>query len=110
MNLPASRYVWMYSRGLSLLEPLRLRRIQKEMAYAARHGHIYHLWFHPEDIGINSERSIAFLRSLFEHFARVRQLGEMESLTMREAAQRVAAEFAGTGECAAAPLASGGAE
>src|SRR5579872_925306 len=92
VNLPASRYLWMYSRFLSPLEPLRLRRIENEMSNAARQGRLYHLWFHPEDIGVNLGRSLAFLRRVFECFARIREKGEIESLNMREAAQRFTEE------------------
>ncbi len=85
-NVPSSRLIWFCSPLLRPLDPLRLRRFRQEMMYAARHGRVYHLWLHPEDIGGRTDRSLDFLRRVFDIFAKARQEGQMESLNMRETA------------------------
>jgi hypothetical protein len=84
MNVPSSHYLRMYSRPLSLLEPLKINRISREMAQAAKRGRMYHLWFHPEDVGENIDSNLALLRKLFDEFARLRDGEQMQSLNMRE--------------------------
>ena len=84
MELPSSRYLRMNPRWLGPLEPLRMRRLRYEMQHAARHGRVYHLWFHPEDIGADADRNYSFLEKVFEGFADLREEGAMESLNMQE--------------------------
>lgn len=88
VNVPSSRYLWMGSRWLRLLEPIRMRRMREEMSYAARHGRIYHLWFHPEDVGLDMERNLSFVRRVLDLFAGMREKGAIESLNMNEFVQR----------------------
>lgn len=107
VNLPSSRYLWCSSPALRAVEPLRLRRIRNEMMCAARHGRIYHLWMHPEDLGVRTDRFLAFLRRIFEIFAAARRRGEMESLNMRETVERVEALRAVNNSYADCPPVSG---
>ena len=108
MNLPSSRYLSMGRRWLSPLEPLRIRRIRGEMTYAARHGRVYHLWLHPEDVGPGLERNILFLKKVFDDFAGLRMRGEIESLNMKEFYHRVSTEEEANGSSAVCPSVSGG--
>jgi len=94
MNLPSSRYLRMYSNPLRGLEPLRLARIRNEMAHAARHRRIYHLYLHPEGLGSHFEKNMSFLRKILDHFALARDRNEMESLNMRETFQKYGARTA----------------
>jgi hypothetical protein len=61
-----------------------MRRLRYEMQHAARHGRVYHLWFHPEDVGADTDRNYSFLEKVFEGFADLREEGAMESLNMQE--------------------------
>jgi len=108
MNLPSSRYLSMGRRWLGPLEPLRIRRIQQEMTYAARHGRVYHLWLHPEDVGPDLERNVLFLKKVLDGFAGMRDRGEIESLNMKEFYHRISVNQEPKGSRAACPSASGG--
>ena len=52
----------------------------------AMRGEIFHLWWHPEDFGRNSERNLQFLRRVLAGFESLRREFGMLSLSMREAA------------------------
>lgn len=87
LDVRASRYLRPCRRSLAALEPLRLRRICNELNFAARHGRLYHLWFHPEDFGIETDRNLDFLRRILDHFDALRSQGVMQSANMGEIAQ-----------------------
>lgn len=84
ISIPASRMLRPYMRRLRLLEPLRLRRIKREMLYAAKHHELYHLWWHPHNFGANIEENLAFLEEVLEYYEQCHQQFGMQSLTMKE--------------------------
>ncbi len=83
-DVTASRFLRPYSKALSFLEPLKIKRIKKDMLYAARHGEIYHLWWHPHNFGLFKEECINQLIEICQWFDSMRTTYEMESLFMRE--------------------------
>lgn len=87
VNLPSSRFLRPYTPALRALEPLRLRRICSDLTYAARHGLVYHLWWHPHNFGVQTERNMRVLRRVLEHFAELRERHGIESLSMAEVAR-----------------------
>ncbi|MDR2119196.1 MAG: polysaccharide deacetylase family protein [Tannerellaceae bacterium] len=82
--LPASRFLRPYSTSLSFLEGLRLRRIKKDMTYAANRGEIFHLWWHPHNFGNNTEENFAVLVKILEHYACLNKKYGFTSATMNE--------------------------
>lgn len=86
-DVRASFFVRPYAPRLRGLEPLRLRRITRSLAAAARGGEILHLWWHPHNFGVNLEANLAFLREILVAFDRHRQSEGMLSLTMIGAAE-----------------------
>lgn len=86
VNIRASRFVRPYNRLFALFEPLRLRRIRKEMEHAARHGEVYHLWWHPHNMGADIDKNMAFVENIFATFAQCREQYGMRSMTMHELA------------------------
>jgi len=88
LNIPSSRYLRPYSSRLRMFEPLRLRRIRRGLTTAAQTGQLYHLWWHPHDFGLNMASNFAILRRILDHYRSLRELYGMESLNMREAADR----------------------
>ena len=84
LNVCASRMLRPYSHKLSFLERLRLRRIRKEMVYAAQNGEMYHLWWHPHNFGANMEENFKFLESILETYAMCKEKYGMMSCTMAE--------------------------
>lgn len=95
-GMPASRYLRPYSRARRWIEPLRARRIRKAMTYAAQRGRVFHLWTHPEDLGLDNEENLAFLRGVLEHYARLARDYGMRSANLGELAGELQGE-----QCAA---------
>jgi hypothetical protein len=89
VDLRASRFLRPYTPHLSWLEPLKIRRVTKSMSYAAAHGEVFHLWWHPHNFGLHTEENIAALERILAHFAVLRSEGRMQSLSMTEAAHYV---------------------
>lgn len=84
LNIPASRMLRPYIKKLSILEPLRLRRIRKEMIHAAKNHELYHLWWHPHNFGANMEKNLAFLEEILKCYQTCHEQYGMQSLTMKE--------------------------
>jgi peptidoglycan/xylan/chitin deacetylase (PgdA/CDA1 family) len=84
LNVCASRMLRPYSPRLSFLEGLRLRRIKKEMIYAAKKGEMYHLWWHPHNFGTNMEENLRFLEGILQTYKECKERYGMQSCTMTE--------------------------
>ncbi|MBI2678091.1 MAG: polysaccharide deacetylase family protein [Candidatus Koribacter versatilis] len=98
-DVPASRFLRPYAPRLGFLEPLRMRRIEREMTQAAERGLVYHLWWHPHNFGANTAENIAALERLLGHFGKLRREHGIESRTMAEVAGQ-AAVFSATSSSA----------
>ena len=85
-NVRASHYLRPYSRSLRIFEPFKLSRICSAMRYAAKNGHVYHLWMHPEDFGAYTRENIGTLRRVAECFVELRDKFGMASYNMEEQA------------------------
>lgn len=72
-NISGSCFFRFYSRHLAWLEPLKLSRIKSSMTYAARHGLVYHLWWHPHNFGVNTEKNIGQLEDICRYFHDLKQ-------------------------------------
>ena len=88
-NITASRFLRPFSIKLSFLESLRLRRIKREMLHAAKHGLVYHLWWHPHNFGVRQEENLAFLKEIFEYFLFLQKTYDFDSLTMSELSEKL---------------------
>lgn len=71
---------------LEFLEGLKVRRIKREMRYAAKHGLIYHLWWHPHNMGLRTRENLAQLEEIFLYYTKLKETYNMQSLNMGEAA------------------------
>ena len=87
-NLTGSRMYKPIFRPLEFLEGLKLRRIKKQMLHAAKNGLTFHLWWHPHNIGVRTREHLQQLEEIFRYYAQLRETYGMESLNMREAAQK----------------------
>lgn len=103
-DVPASRFLRPYSPRLSFLEPLRMRRIEREMTQAAKRGLVYHLWWHPHNFGAHTAENIAALERLLRHFEGLRRDHGMQSQTMAEVAGQAAALSATSSRSDARPV------
>ena len=73
-------------RPLEFLEAMKLRRIKQEMRHAAKHGLVYHLWWHPHNMGKRTQENLAQLEEIFQYYAELKEKYGMRSLNMGEAA------------------------
>ncbi|MBC6988307.1 polysaccharide deacetylase family protein [Hymenobacter sp. BT491] len=88
-NIPASRFLRPWSGRMKVLEGLRLKRILSGMEHAARHGLVFHLWWHPHNFGANLPENMAVLQRIAEHYQHLQTAYGMESLSMRDIADRL---------------------
>jgi peptidoglycan/xylan/chitin deacetylase (PgdA/CDA1 family) len=102
VDVRASRFLRPAPRALRPFEPLRLHRIVAGLSRAARHGMIYHLWWHPHNFGGDPEYSLKFLERALEHFRDLAQTHGMRSCSMLEIAREwTASKQAAAGTSAA---------
>lgn len=80
----ASRWLRPYKESEAKFDRLKIRRIKNQMTYAAKKGKIFHLWFHPHDIGINQEINFQMLEEILKHFEELRQKYQMKACHMTE--------------------------
>lgn len=88
-NIPSSRFLRPYHPKLRLLEPLRLNRITSGLTYAAKHGQIYHLWWHPHNFGVHLPENLSFLEKILQHYQNLHNIYGMKSMSMEEAADHL---------------------
>ncbi len=87
INIPASRFLRPWNKTLSLFEWLRIRRIKNAMTHTAKHGEIFHLWWHPHNFGINQEENFKNLEALLSHFKSLQEKYGMQSASMSDIAE-----------------------
>jgi peptidoglycan/xylan/chitin deacetylase (PgdA/CDA1 family) len=83
-NIPASAFMRPYHRKLHLLERLRIRRIKEAMTYAAKNKEVYHLWWHPHNLGKHVFRNFKALEEIFEHYDELHKTYGFKSKNMQE--------------------------
>ncbi len=92
-NIPSSRFLRPYSPKLSILEPIRLKRILNGMTYAAKNKKVYHLWWHPHNFGVHQEENFKILNKILNHYDVLKSKYGFESLTMGEVSNQLANEI-----------------
>jgi hypothetical protein len=93
VNVSASRFLRPYSSKLSFLDGLRLHRIKGEMGKAAKQHRLYHLWWHPHNIGINTEQNLAFLERILQYYKILNEKFNFQSFSMHEFAEQLLNEI-----------------
>ena len=84
INVPASRFLRPFNPRFRILDPLKFKRITKSLQYAASHGLIYHLWWHPHNFGRYMNENFKFLENILKVYQGLYQKQEMESLNLYE--------------------------
>ncbi|MCR4286022.1 MAG: polysaccharide deacetylase family protein [Candidatus Kaiserbacteria bacterium] len=84
LNIPASRFLRPWSKTLSFLEPLRMRRIKNAMTHGAKHGEVFHLWWHPHNFGIDQEENFNNLTEILKHYKTLEEKYGMQSTSMSD--------------------------
>lgn len=88
-NFRGSRFLRPYSRTLRFLETFKLRRVKGQMRKAAKKGRIFHLWWHPHNIGINTDRNLQNIENLLKYYDFLRKKYGMESKNMLELSNEI---------------------
>lgn len=91
-NVRSSRFFRPYSRLLHRFESLRLRRIKGQMRYAAMHGKVFHLWWHPHNFGKDLKENLKNLNEVLKYFQKLNRVYGFQSMTMAEAGNAVVGE------------------
>ncbi len=86
VNLVGSRMYKPIFTPLRFLEGLKLARIKAQMKHAAKKGLIFHLWWHPHNIGIRTQEHLKQLEEIFSYYDQLKARYGMESKNMEEAA------------------------
>lgn len=87
VNIVGSR---MYKpKFIGLLEPLKMRRIKKQMLYAAKNDLCFHLWWHPHNVGAETDYHLRQLEEIFSYYDELRKTYGMRSLNMGEVTAEV---------------------
>lgn len=78
--------------ALMFLEGQKMRRIKTRMRCAAKNDLVFHLWWHPHNIGVMTDQYLAQLEEIFQYYHQLKEKYGMESLNMGEAARRMEEE------------------
>ncbi len=89
ISIPASRLLRPHRPKELFLNRLKVKRIVQEMNNAARHGEVYHLWWHPHNFGHYPDQCLEELQVILTHYSQLNKTYGWESLSMGELADRV---------------------
>jgi len=84
MNIPASQFLRPYNPKFKMFDSLKLGRIKQGIKFAAKHGLIYHLWWHPHNFGRYMDENFKFLEQVLEYYHQLNREGKIESQNMLE--------------------------
>lgn len=82
VNIAASCF-FRHACRYRFLDRLKLRRIKKQMKYAATHHKVFHLWWHPHNFGLNAEENLAQIKELLDYYKLLKEKYGFESVNMK---------------------------
>lgn len=88
-NFRGSRFLRPYNNSLRFLESMKIRRVKGQMKKAAKKGRIFHLWWHPHNVGVNTERNFQNIKEIFDYYDMLKEKYGMESKNMIELAEEI---------------------
>jgi len=84
INIPASRFLRPYKPKLKMFDGLKLSRIKRGIKFAADHGLIYQLWWHPHNFGKYMDENFHFLEQVLKFYQQLNRKEKIESLNLME--------------------------
>jgi peptidoglycan/xylan/chitin deacetylase (PgdA/CDA1 family) len=84
INVPASRFLRPYNPKFKMFDGLKLNRIKQGIKFAAKHGFIYHLWWHPHNFGKFMDENFDFLEQILKFYRQLNLEEKIESQNMLE--------------------------
>ena len=94
-DVPASAFLRPFDPARKHLEPLRLARLRSGLRHAAKHGRIFHLWWHPHNFSQHQSENFVVLEQVLDEFDRLSASEGMLSLAMADVEATVAASAPG---------------
>lgn len=92
VNVQASCFFRQYNPKLKVLEPLKMNCIKRQMRYAAKKGKVFHLWWHPHNIGKYTNINLKQLEEIFKCYKALEEKYSFKSQSMCEYAEEVLSE------------------
>lgn len=86
LNIPASLFL-RFRKKNDFIHKLQIRRVKKEMRKSAKRGLVFHLWFHPHNLGLDVDNGINGLRQIFDFYSKMNEKHSYKSVNMRELKQ-----------------------
>ena len=92
VSIIGSRFLHANAVRSPFLRKLHLDRIKAEMTKAAQHNGLFHLWWHPHNFGMDTERKLDFLGEILDFYQKLKSTHGMTSLNMLQVAEAFLAE------------------
>ena len=92
LNLKSSCFFRPYVSKRKFLERFKIRRVKKQMLYAARHNKIFHMWWHPHNMGENTAEFFDELEEIFRFATELNRLYGFQSANMRDIVKTINCE------------------
>lgn len=80
----ASRFLRPYNTRFRFLEFYKIKRIKRQMRYAALNNRIFHLWWHPHNFGKNTEEMLKQLEDILIYYQGLKKIYQFKSYNMGE--------------------------
>ncbi|MCB2080629.1 MAG: hypothetical protein KDE55_23400 [Novosphingobium sp.] len=88
-NVRASHFLRPWMPRASVVSHWELALVRRELKRAARDGTVFHLWWHPHNMGRNTDRNLARLDEVLRTFRDLRDKFGLESRSMGDFAHDV---------------------
>jgi peptidoglycan/xylan/chitin deacetylase (PgdA/CDA1 family) len=82
IDVPASRFFRPYAKRLGHLNAMGLNQILADLRHAAKAGEVYHLWWHPHNMGRDTDLNLARLDRVLAEFQSLKATLGMTSSNM----------------------------
>jgi peptidoglycan/xylan/chitin deacetylase (PgdA/CDA1 family) len=82
LNIMGSRFLRPSKN--KFIDALQKRRIINSMRSAAKKGHVYHLWWHPHNFGVDTDTNLNALRNILVEFKVLNEKYKFRSVNMKE--------------------------
>lgn len=92
-NIPGNHF-FMARNGIRKLIPMasRVLKGKQGIRQAIQTGGLYHLWFHPFNLNVDSDKMLSGLEQIFVYARQMQQQGLLDIVTMDEYANRLASQ------------------
>lgn len=89
-NIPASLFLRFNKNNIVFFDKLKVSRIKHEMKKSAKKHLVFHLWFHPHNLGNNVKDSFKMLDDILSFYDVLKKKYGYESVNMIELKEKIA--------------------